>query len=170
MSAASAILAFYAGSGTDAAGRTIAEIWSWDHRRLEMVHDFIQWLFPLPEPSRFNPDAPSLTAADKTAFRADPLLQERVRRSLDVMLDFLGLVRRNGATLRAAHFSPDMHWLAPANHNHLRLTRMLLFLGHAGLQAEARALLVCLENIARHEGINKIAPRTLAFWREAVRA
>ena len=163
-------MAFYAGSGTDGAGRTIDEIWSWDHRRLEMVHDFIQWLFPLPEPSRFNPHAPLLMAADVTAFRADPALQERARRSLDVMLDFLGLVRRGETISRAPHFSPDIHWLAPANHNHLRLTRILLFLGHAGLEVEARALLACLDDIASHEGAPKIAPRTLAFWREAIKS
>ena len=77
----SALLAFYSGTGRDSAGRTLTEIWAWDHRRLEMAHDFIQWLFPLPEASRFNPDAPLLTPADAAAFRADADLQARVRRS-----------------------------------------------------------------------------------------
>jgi hypothetical protein len=164
--ASSALLAFYAGDGADAAGRKITDIWAFEHRRLEMVHDFIQWLFPLPDPSRFNPDAPLLTEHDKAAFRADPRLQDHVRRSLDLMLEFLGL-RRQGATItRAPHFA-KVHWLEPANHNHLRLTRMLLFLTHAGLHAEAAALLTCLEDIAAREGAGKISPRTLEFWRAA---
>ncbi len=96
----SALLAFYRGAGLDSAGRTIDEIWAWDRRRLEMVHDFIQWLFPLPDPSRFNPDAPILSTADQAAFRADADLRARVRRSLDLMMEFLGLVRRGNTIAR----------------------------------------------------------------------
>src|SRR5690349_17991159 len=107
---ASPIIAFYEGSGIDAAGRTIEELWSWDHRRLEMVHDFIQWLFPLTEPSRFNPDAPILTPADIAAFRARPALQDRVRRSLDLMLEFLSLLRDGATIRRGPKFSAAVHW------------------------------------------------------------
>src|SRR5688572_17888652 len=128
------IIAFYRGAGADGAGRHIEEIWGWDHRRLEMVHDFIQWLFPLPERSRFNPDAPLLSRQDAAVFRADDALKARVRRSLDLMLEFLGLVRENGTIVRSPRFRERAsNWLAPANHNHLRLTRVLLFLRHAGL-------------------------------------
>jgi hypothetical protein len=166
--AESHLLDFYRGIGTDAAGRTIAVIWSWDHRRLEMVHDFIQWLFPLPDPSRFNPDAPLLTQTDIAAFRADTDLQDRVRRSLDLMLSFLGLKRDGPGIARMAAFTDKAHWLEPTNHNHLRLTRIMLFLGHAGLKAEAANLLACLEDIAAKEGAGLILPRTLDFWRAAV--
>lgn len=164
----SPVIAFYSGSGADAAGRSIEEVWSWDHRRLDLIHDFIQWLFPLPEPSRFNPEAPLLTAADIAAFRADAVLQDRVRISLDLMLGFLGLCRDGAKIMRGAGFAREAaHWLNPANHNHLRLTRILLFLGHAGLADEAAGLLACLEDIAAHEGAGEILPRTLEFWRGA---
>src|ERR1700754_1472380 len=119
---ASNLLDFYKGLGVDAAGRTIEEIWAWDYRRLEMVHDYIQWLFPLPEPSRFNPDAPLLKDADIAAFRADLALQARVRRSLDLMLEFFGLKRHGSVIARGRDFSfdsPGAHWLEPLNHNHL---------------------------------------------------
>ncbi len=169
MNPRSPILAFYDGSGTDAAGRTIAEIWAWDHRRLEMVHDYIQWLFPLPEPSRFNPDAPILSTTDMSAFQRDAGLQARVHRSLDVMLDFLGLGRKEGVVIRSTRFTPALDWLSPANHNHLRLTRILLFLKHAGLKRDAEALLACLDDIASQEGAEKILPQTLKFWRDALR-
>lgn len=164
------LLAFYKGLGTDAPGRTIDEMWRWDHRRLEMVHDFIQWLFPLPGPSRFNPDAPLLTPQDIAAFRSDPDLQNRVRRSLDVMLEFYGLTREGAVVKRGANFAARAGaWLEPTNHNHLRLTRILLFLGHAGLRAEVQGLMACLEDIAAREGRDQITTRTLNFWREAAR-
>ncbi len=164
------LVTFYKGLGTDTAGRTIDEIWGWDHRRLEMVHDFIQWLFPLPEPSRFNPDAPLLTPDDIAAFRADPALRDRGRRSLDVMLEFYGLSRAGTEITRGANFAARANvWLEPANHNHLRLTRILLFLRHAGLGAEAAGLLACLEHIAEHEGAGIVTGRTLSFWRSDAR-
>jgi hypothetical protein len=161
----SELLNFYRGNGADAAGRSIAEIWAWDHRRLEMVHDFVQWLFPLPEPSRFNPEAPLLSPADVAAFRADADLQARARHSLDLMLAFFGLVRKEGAVVRAPDFTGRSLWLQPLNHNHLRLTRIMLFLRHVGLTAEADALLGCLLEIAANEGKGAISERTLQFWR-----
>src|SRR5262245_5587601 len=66
--AVSRLLDFYRGEGTDAEGRRLDDILAWRDGRLEAVHDFIQWLFPLPEPSRFNPDAPLLTPHDIAAF------------------------------------------------------------------------------------------------------
>jgi hypothetical protein len=157
-------MSFYRGQGVDAAGRTIEEIWSWDHRRLEMVHDFIQWLFPLPEASRFNPDAPLLSAADIAAFRTDADLKARALLSLDLMLAFYALTRVGG-TISRTGFDASVHWLQPLNHNHLRLTRILLFLRHAGLTAESDGLLALLEDIASHEGKAAISERTLQFWR-----
>ena len=73
-----ALLRFYRLEGADARGRTLPEIWAWDAARLEGVHDYIQWLFPLPEPSAFNPYAPILTQATIEAFRADPELRQRL--------------------------------------------------------------------------------------------
>ena len=169
MTPESQLIGFYRGAAGDAAGRSIDEIWAWDHCRLEVIHDYIQWLFPLPEASRFNPAAPLLSAADARIFQDDPTLRDRVRRSLDVMLDFFGLSRAGAEITRAPGFA-NTHWLAPLNHNHLRLTRILLFLRHAGLEAEARGLLACLEDVVAHEGRDAISPRTLAFWRAAMTA
>ena len=64
-------LDFYRGNGPDSEGRTLAEILAWSDDELEAVHDYIQWLFPLPEPSMFNADAPVLTPAEIAAARAD---------------------------------------------------------------------------------------------------
>lgn len=168
---ASAIIDFYRGTGTDHAGRRIDDIWAWHHRRLEMVHDYIQWLFPLPEPSRFNPAAPLLSADDCDIFRTDAALQTRVLCSLDLILAFLGLTRSDSQIDRAPNFAARAPcWLEPANHNYLRLTRILLFLGRAGLATTACGLLACLEDIAAREGQGIIDRRTLQFWRDAVAA
>lgn len=167
----SPLVAFYRGRGRDAAGRTLAEIQSWDEDRLERVHDYIQWLFPLDTPSAFNPLAPVLTPADIAAFLTDPELRDRLRASLRVMLAFYGLSCESAPEIRierTARFGARAAtWLTPGNHNHLRLTRILKCLSLLGLEAYARALLRCLEAIAaEHPGV--VSAATLGHWRGAV--
>lgn len=165
----SALLSFYRGNGTDHAERTFDAIIAWDDRWLEMIHDYIQWLFPLPEPSRFSPDAPLLSAADQAVFRREPELQKRLIKALDRMLTFYGLSRSGDDISRGAEFvTRSKQWLTPANHNHLRLTRILLFLGHAGMKHIANSLYRCLSDIADHEGRQAVSPQTRAFWQNAI--
>ena len=165
------LIAFYRGDAPDAAGRRIDEIWHWDVRRLEMAHDYIQWLFPLPEPSRFNADAPCLTAAEARLFHSDGDLQTRLARSLDLMLSFFGLARRGHMIVRGSDFpTRAADWLTPLNHNHLRLTRILLALGYLGREGDAEALFACLAEIARGEGRDAVTERTAGFWQSAIAA
>jgi hypothetical protein len=67
----SRLLDFYRGQARDEDNRLLADLWAWSDADLEEVHDYIQWMFPLPEPSRFNLDAPLLTDDDIAAFRDD---------------------------------------------------------------------------------------------------
>jgi NitT/TauT family transport system substrate-binding protein len=165
----SALLQFYRGAGPDAAGRKLEEIWAWDDFRLETAHDYVQWLFPLPEPSRFNDAAPLLSAADIAAFRASPELQANLRRSLDRILAFYGFERDEGRRIvpRADFALQARNWLTPNNHNFLRLSRVLRALTHLGLEPEALALLAALEALYRDSSA-AIGERSLAFWRAAV--
>lgn len=173
----SALLDFHRGTGTDHAGRRREEILAWGPERLEGVHDYIQWLFPLTEPSAYNPWAPSLARDDIAAFHADPVLRDRLRHALLVMLAFYGLSgedAESGEKGRCIRPGPDFAsragvWLTPGNHNHLRLTRILKSLTLLGLPAYARSLLECLERIAAGAG-GAISPATLGHWRRAVGA
>ena len=49
------VTAFLEGEGVDARGRSIFDVLGMDNVALERTHDFIQWLFPLPEPSAAVP-------------------------------------------------------------------------------------------------------------------
>jgi hypothetical protein len=167
-----ALLRFHRLEGPDARGRTLSEIWTWDASRLEGVHDYIQWLFPLAEPSAFNPDAPLLTEATIEAFRSDASLRDRLLRSLTLMLEFYGLALASGndGELRIgrgpAFASTSRGWLQAGDHNHLRLTRILTSLRLLGLEDHARALYECLVTIARDHP-SAISATTLAYWRRA---
>ena len=126
-----------------------------DDAWLEAVHDYIQWLFPLPEPSPFNPAAPVLTVADIAAFAADPSLRAALAR----MEKFYGLGRADA----------PRPWLTPGNHNFRRLTRILRALALLGLRAEAEALLARLEALcSAPEAAAAVGRVTRGYWRDAV--
>jgi hypothetical protein len=160
------LVAFYQGDCDDR-GRSLDDVLRFDDAALERVHDFVQWLFPLRERSGANPDAPTLDDAAVESFRTGPELQEALRRSLDRMLTFYGLQRSGDAIVPAPGFSARRQWLTPGNHNHLRLTRMLISLRTLGLETEARALYRCLCDIAARCG--GITAATRRYWDEAMR-
>ena len=105
-----AIQAFLEGEGPDASGRSLFDVLAMDNAALERNHDFIQWLFPLREPSRAMPDAPVLTDADVEAIRNSGMAQYALAAATD----------RMDAFYRATH-----DWLMPNDHNHLRITRII---------------------------------------------
>lgn len=166
------LLAFYRGTGTDTEGRTLDEILGWDDDRLERCHDYIQWLFPNPTPSAVNPDAPRLTAGHSEAFAREPELRKNLLRALLRMLRFYGLTlsTEDGRprVIRAANWQVRRaQWLTPGNHNHLRLTRVLICLNQLGFPEHARALFALLDEVGRGEGGGAISPATYAYWRSA---
>lgn len=168
----SALLRFYRHAGTDPRGRTLRGIRAFGTDRLESTHDFIQWLFPLPEASGANPLAPVLTAADIETFAADAALREELLRSLDVMLRFYGLERSGQAAAtrvsRGADYAArSRDWLGRP-HNFLRVSRILRSLALLGCADEAGALLRCLEDVHR-ENAGAIGEDTLGYWRRAAR-
>jgi hypothetical protein len=164
---------FHAGTARDDRDRTLAEILDWDDGRLERVHDYIQWLFPLPERSAFNAAAPVLTDADIEAFRNQPDLRAALYQALRRLLAFYGFEIREAAegesiVIRAhGYLERSQNWLTPGNHNFLRISRILRALTLLGLETEARAFLVALETVyAENDAV--IGPVTLAYWRRAV--
>jgi hypothetical protein len=165
------LLAFYRGGGVDAAGRTLEQILAWHDDMLEYVHDYVQWLFPLRIPSSFHREAPILDDEVVRQFLSGPVLRRALVRSLDRMLTFYGLTRRETADgpiiERAASFEQRRKvWLWPNNHNHLRLTRIVTCLRELGLWDEARALRSCLMEIAALEpGV--VTAATLRYWASA---
>lgn len=168
------LLAFYRGEGTDGRGRRLAEILAWADDDLEDVHDYIQWLFPLPEPSPVNPGAPLLDAKAIAEFRSDAELRARLLASFTRMLRFYGVAIEGGSV----HELPNCverakNWLSPGNHNHLRITRILRCAALCGLQTEACAFFEWLSIVydrQRAKTWPAISPNTFDYWRNAVSA
>jgi hypothetical protein len=169
------ILAFYQSRSPDSSGRKLGDIWLWDYQKLEYTHDYIQWLFPLKEKSRFNQNAPILNDEVIQAFRTDEQLRLRLRKSLEVMLQFYGLqcnkIDTTGIEITKSDNYPErkINWIEEGNHNYLRLTRILTSLRLLGLEDYAQALFKCLNQIYLEDGKN-IGSRTYAYWESAAEA
>ncbi len=168
---ASTVLAFYQG-GTDHRGRTLQRILAEPDAWLEATHDYIQWVFPLPERSPYNPAAPVLTHADIAAFDAGPELRGRLLDGFRRLLGFYGFAVA-GEPDRFAVVPDDrrdprtMHWVTPHNHNFLRISRILRCLHLLGCPQAGRAFLAVLESLARSQDGAAIGAVTLAYWRAA---
>jgi hypothetical protein len=171
----SRIVDFYRGETRHPLGVSIETIWEWDDRQLEYEHTCIQWLFPLREPSRAVPGSPTITAAEVGELRSDPELRERVLRSFRLMLGFYGFAMRpaadpaGGLTIsQAGDFdAKSRRWLTTANHNHLRITRILKSLCILGLQHEALEWFSALQRVYVANA-DIIGRTTYEYWREAV--
>ena len=110
MAVSGPIVAFLEGEGRDARGRSVFDILSMNDAAMERTHDFIQWLFPLPEPSAAVPDSPVLTPDEIRAIRESELAP----------------IALAGATDRMIAFYQSTHdWLMPNDHNHRRITRII---------------------------------------------
>jgi hypothetical protein len=163
---------FYSGEGTDHRGRSLNEILAWDDDALEDEHDFIQWLFPLTEPSGVNPHAPLLSPDEMRQFHQSAEVQARVLDAFRRMLGFYGLQMREAGSeiqISKAENYPrrSRNWITPSNHNFLRVTRILKSLRLLGLRRPADAFFVCLEQIFR-ENRAVIGARTFEFWERAI--
>lgn len=165
------IVEFYLGNRPDFRGRWLHDIWRWDDDRLEMLHNYIQVLFPTREASLFNAWAPVLDDATVAAFRRDERLRNNLAASFERMLRFYGFLSDplSGEIVRAADFPRQArNWIGPYNHNYRRITRILTCLTELGLADRARAFLDCLEDVYARHG-TAIGEETLAYWRNAVR-
>ncbi len=145
------IVMFLEGEGTDARGRTVFDVLAMDDVAMERTHDFIQWLFPLPEPSAAVPDSPVLTPGDIQAIRVSELAP----------------IALAGATDRMVAFYQTTHdWLMPNDHNHRRITRIIrslrLLQGDAAADAFREAILARVEATRA-----PVSARSRGYWATA---
>lgn len=152
MSAKHPLHAFLDGSGQDGRGRTINDVLAFSDDELESVHDYIQWLFPLPTRSAAQPGAPVLLGSAIASIQADPEALANFGRAASRMLTF---------------YNETEGWLARNDHNHLRITRILqslrILLGEDAAHAFYNAVMT------RHGASGSpVDPRNVAYWSRAV--
>ncbi|MBP9760387.1 MAG: ADP-ribosylglycohydrolase family protein [Candidatus Pacebacteria bacterium] len=148
----SPLVRFLLGDGVDGAGHSFRDVLAMNDASLEAEHDYIQWLFPLREHSEAVWDAPTLTNSDITYITENEVVRANLVEALVRMADF---------------FRDNDQWLAPKNHNHLRITRILkssrLLLGPEHARAYYEFILQQVETCRA-----PIDPTHKAYWDRAV--
>jgi Opioid growth factor receptor (OGFr) conserved region len=143
--------AFLAGVGRDGRGRLAADVLSFSDRDLEAVHDYIQWLFPLPTRSAAQPHSPILTPIEIAAIRAHPRAVATLKVATERMLRF---------------YRETQWWLTSHDHNHLRITRILHSLRLLVGPDEAKAFYDAIFALNEAAGA-PVNTRSLHYWAEA---
>ncbi|MCA1773842.1 MAG: hypothetical protein LC677_15040 [Halomonas sp.] len=162
------LIAFSRREGPDHKGRQIEDIWSLSSFWLEHTHDYIQWLFPIPEAGRFNAFAPLLTPPVQAAFEEDGVLRQNQQQSFDVMLDFLGLDRSENIISEQPTLSIKTHiWLKAGGHNHLRITRMIRSLALCHQPDIAHNFQQAVIDIGTQHGV--VSETSIRYWQTALR-
>lgn len=162
----STLIKFFRGDGTDHAGRTLEDILALDDFWLEHTHDYLQWLFPIPEPSQYNAWVPVLTQEDIAWFRTDGHLRTRQIRALDRMLAFYGLERRDEGIAALPGLNMKTHiWLKPRGHNHLRITRIIRSLQYCSQSTLALRLQSAVIELG--QSVGQVSDRSTEYWLKA---
>jgi hypothetical protein len=143
--------AFLAGVGRDGRRRSSADVLGFSDQELEAVHDYIQWLFPLPTRSAAQPHSPVLTPVEIDAIRADPRAVETLEAGTERMLRFYRNTR---------------WWLTSHDHNHLRITRILHSLRLLVSPDQAKAFYDAIVALNEAAGA-PVNTRSLHYWAEA---
>lgn len=169
MNAKESICSYLGYGGKDHQQRTLDQSLAWDDEMLESTHDFIQWWFPLTDPSAFNPYAPVASHAEFETLGGDERVRAGVERAMHRMLSFYGLHQEAPGVIKKAREwdrrSPN--WACEKSHNDLRITRILKSLCLLGHRQHAEALLSVLEEIIKCER-DPSDQGALIFWREAL--
>jgi len=145
------LLGFLEGKTPDHRGRILAMILQQTDQQAETTHDYIQWLFPLDEPSRSVLGAPLLNKLDIEEIRQSELAQQNLVKSASW---FLGFLERND------------HWITKYDHNHLRITRViksLRMLASDEAAEEFKDKMLCLIG----DKMNLIDQKAREFWASA---
>jgi hypothetical protein len=160
----SKITEFYTGGREPHHMHTLAEMWEKNDDFWEYNHSHIQWLFPLNEPSNFNPDAPQLSEEDIATFKSDPTIQRNFLMSFCRFLNFLGLDYQDQKVVETEFFEPIVFKMA--NHNWLRITRVLKSLVLVGFEKEAIAFYNTLKEFREQRGW--ASDNAFSYWKGAV--
>ncbi|KAI1381196.1 opioid growth factor receptor conserved region-domain-containing protein [Hypoxylon crocopeplum] len=158
--------------GTDHQGRRFDDIISWPADRLESTHDFIQLLFPLPEPSQSAPTSPVLTVEATRYFRGHLGLKDNMKLALVCMMSFYGfqvdwspcgtvvtIVPKNVQ-------NPYVRWYVDSSHHHRRITRIIRSLRVLGLLNESTTVWTAFRDAIEERG-GDLDNSTVKIWKRA---
>jgi hypothetical protein len=148
----SILISFLQGEGLDHHGRKLGDILEMNDSDLEADHRYIQWLFPLKTMSENVWDSPTITDEEIELAVNDDLVQRNMRRALERMVHF---------------YTNNDHWLREHDHNHLRISRMLISTRSMLGEETAREFYdMLIRRIT--EPHSEVSQYNMRYWKEAM--
>ena len=142
------LIAFWTGVETNQSGHRLRAILDANDDWLEYNHDWVQWLFPLPEPSLAVPESPVLT----------PLTVACIRNNVEIKALYWEAVGRV-----SSFYSNTDVWLRYTDHNHKRITRILRSMKLVLGWADAMLFYEHIKSLTELAG-NPVSPHNTSFW------
>ena len=146
------LISFLSNKSPDHAGRKLSDILLFSDGDIENTHDFIQWIFPLSEPSGSVYGVPFLNEETIIQIKNDREVLDNILEANGWFLDFL---------------SRSKSWRSEYNHNHLRITRILKCLVILGLKNEAQRSYSKILAILGND-VCRIDYTALQYWKNAI--
>jgi hypothetical protein len=112
------IVNFVALHGKDHKGRRYVDYLAFSDNELEINHDFIQWMFPLHEPSGFSGNCPILSPEIVEETTRLLNFKYQIEAGVGRISRFLGIGQHFDIDIQRNHFHNG-------NHNLLRITRII---------------------------------------------
>lgn len=146
------LISFLQGAGPDSYGRYHDDILKFSDEELENVHNYIQWLFPLREPSEAVSESPFIENEETVQIlRNDEAVQESMVTALVRMHRF---------------YEQNDFWLRQGDHNHLRITRILKSITLLNTKENAKDFYDFI--MRRVENVQPVTAESLEFWRKSI--
>ena len=137
---------------------------------LDGCHDFIQWLFPTPMSSQFNPQAPTLDGETIDNLIKNPEFHKNFSYSLQRIFKFLDFDFIHNSESKDNIIVASLNsgwWLRKNNHNNLRVSRILMSCKALGWDKTADSLYDTLFKLF-FSNPRAISRETLYYWYCAV--
>ena len=146
-------------------GLKYEDILKYNDEQLEDKHDYIQYLFPLPIKSKFNPKAPVIGQIFIDEAINNIKIRKNIIKAFLRMIDFYGfnyIVKPFDLVDRGE----EKHWLTKNNHNYLRITRILKFLMLVKMEVLAYTF---FEHLCNLVNTGKIDENSFNIWKRVIK-
>jgi hypothetical protein len=161
------IIQFYKNEISNEEGYYFDQVMKFNKTELERFHCFIQYLFPLLEPSEKVRTAPIITQEEIDIFKSDHLIRTKLKKAFFKMLDFYRLSYcKNGKSIEIKKEVELLWWVKPYDHNLLRMTRMLKSMKLLGYFDYSLSLFEVLKEYKNHH--NEFIKKSYLFWENAI--
>ena len=143
----SSIIQFYQNKikANDKEGYYIKDILKWSDYKLEIEHDFIQWLFP--DKTGGVTRTPKLTNNDIEIFKTDQKIRRKVIRATARMLLFYGFIFVKNGVKQVKKLDRKENGIYVglySEHNYKRISRMMFFLNRIDMRLASSLMMLAM--------------------------